>query len=653
VIFDQLTIHDFGIYAGRHDITLTPPDSSRPVVLVGALNGRGKTTFFDAIGLVLYGQRARLSNRGSLAWDEYLRRSINNQATGASIQLTFRVPEMLSERHYTITRSWESTGKGVREDFAVKVDGDVDLALAEEWGAHVESILPLDLAALHFFDGEKIDEFADPTMSSTVMRAAVTGLLGLGILDRLQADLKVLLQREERAVIGDDASPHLLELENELERLTEERASATLRVADLRVQLDRTAQQVASLNEQAELLGAERWSERSELVQHKIEIISERSEKSEALLGHAAGSAPLRLVTELLQRTTAQVVEDRDTERERAVLDVLRDRDARVVGLVTNVTPELESFLRSDIEQRTSAAERLVVHGGDSASLQQLTDLAAELAEAGEHSELIDALNRLDTEFIDIERALEMMPNEETVMPILTTLATHVARRDQLVDELDTANEELDRLAAVVQRTEAAVDRTRATLADELKRELDLGRVRNYVERSLATIAAVGDNTIERNLTAIETAILKRFNQLIGKTSLLGGIHLDPATLRLSVTGTDGNALPIERLSAGERQLLATAVLWGISTVAGRSIPLVIDTPLGRLDGTHRRNLVENYFPHAAPQVIVLSTDEEIDAELLTLLDPSVGHRYTIRFDDTRQGSVIETGYFAEATDGA
>ena len=245
MIFDQLTIHDFGIYAGRHDITLTPPDSSRPVVLVGALNGRGKTTFFDAIGLVLYGQRARLSNRGSLAWDEYLRRSINNQATGASIQLTFRVPEMLSDRHYTITRSWESTGKGIREDFAVKVDGDVDLALAEEWGAHVESILPLDLAALHFFDGEKIDEFADPTMSSTVMRAAVTGLLGLGILDRLQADLKVLLQHEERAVIGEDASPQLLELESELERVTEERASATLRVADLRVQLDHASQQVA------------------------------------------------------------------------------------------------------------------------------------------------------------------------------------------------------------------------------------------------------------------------------------------------------------------------------------------------------------------------------------------------------------------------
>lgn len=238
-------------------------------------------------------------------------------------------------------------------------------------------------------------------------------------------------------------------------------------------------------------------------------------------------------------------------------------------------------------------------------------------------------------------------------MPILTELATHRARHDQLASELEAANADLDRLAAVVQRTEAAVSRTRAALADELKRELDLGRVRTYVERSLETITAVGENTIQRNLPAIEAAILNRFNQLIGKSSLIGKIGLDPKTLRLSVTGTDGTTLPIERLSAGERQLLATAVLWGISTVTGRSIPLVIDTPLGRLDGTHRRNLVENYFPNAAPQVIVLSTDEEIDAELLDLLDHAVGHRYTIRFDEARQGSVIESGYFMEATHGA
>ena len=653
MIFDQLILHDFGIYAGRHEVTLTPPDTSQPIVLVGALNGRGKTTFFDAIGLALYGQRARLSNRGSLAWDEYLRRSINHQATGASIQLAFRVPEMLSERHYLITRSWESTGKGIREDFAVKIDGEVNLALAEEWSAHVESILPLDLAALHFFDGEKIDEFADPTMSSTVMRAAVTGLLGLGILDRLQADLKVLLQREEKAVIGDDASPQLVALEEELERVSNDRAAATMRSADLRGQLERVTRQVQSLSEEAELLGAERWKERSALDARKIAIIQERAELSEALLGHAAGGAPLRLVRDLLQRVADQVRTDAETVREQTVVEVLERRDHELLDLIEKPSAAITDYLQSDLDSRRATANRAIIHGPNGASIQQVADAFYDIDEAADFSDVIEALNALDTELIDLERALEMMPNEENVMPILSELATQTARRDQLASDLEASIDELERAANLVERTEATLTRTRSNLADELKRQLDLGRVRTYVERSLNTINAVGDDTIRRNLAAIEHAVLARFNQLIGKSELLGGIHLDPDTLRLSVTGTNHDPLPIERLSAGERQLLATAVLWGISTVAGRSIPLVIDTPLGRLDGTHRRNLVENYFPHAAPQVIVLSTDEEIDTDLIELLKPHIGHEYTIRFDDTRQGSVVDAGYFLEMSHGA
>lgn len=653
MIFDQLTLHDFGIYAGRHSIVLTPPSPTQPVVLVGALNGRGKTTFFDAIGLALYGQRARLSNRGSLAWDEYLRRSINHKALGASVELEFRVPEVLRERSYVITRSWETTGKGIREDFSVKIDGEVDLALADEWNAHVESILPLDLAALHFFDGEKIDEFADPTMSSTVMRAAVTGLLGLGILQRLEADLKVLLQREEKAVIGDDATPQLLSLERELEEVSNSRASANLRCAELRVQLDRTSRSLERLGREAEVLGAERWTERSALDARKIAAIQERAELGELLLVHAAGSAPLRLVRELIRRVDDQTQSDLRTTQERAVLDVLERRDAELLLLLEPPPEPVTEFLETDMNRRREIALLPVVHGSEGASVEQVADALHDVDESSDVSQVIARLESLDSELVDIERSLEMMPNEESVMPIVQQLAEETVRRDHLSAALVTAEEDLEKAAAVVERTEAALERTRSELADELKRQIDLTRIRSYVHRSIDTIKSVGDNTVQRNLVAIEQAILRRFSQLIGKRQLLGGVRLDPESLRLSVTGPDNEPLPIERLSAGERQLLATAVLWGISTVAGRSIPLVIDTPLGRLDGAHRRNLVENYFPHAAPQVIVLSTDEEIDGELLASLKPHVGHEYTIRFDESRQGSVVEQGYVVEVMNGA
>ena len=107
-----------------------------------------------------------------------------------------------------------------------------------------------------------------------------------------------------------------------------------------------------------------------------------------------------------------------------------------------------------------------------------------------------------------------------------------------------------------------------------------------------------------------------------------------------------GQTIPFERLSAGERQLLATALLWGLARASGRPVPTIIDTPLGRLDSSHRKHLVRGYFPRASHQVILLSTDEEIIGTRLTELTPWVTRVYRLAHDDQAGETSIEEGYF-------
>ena len=127
----------------------------------------------------------------------------------------------------------------------------------------------------------------------------------------------------------------------------------------------------------------------------------------------------------------------------------------------------------------------------------------------------------------------------------------------------------------------------------------------------------------------------------------MSGVKVDPKTFEMQLVAPKNQVpLPAERLSAGERQLLAVSTLWGLARVSGRPLPNIIDTPLARLDSKHRTNLVDNYFPNASHQVIILSTDEEINKPYLDKLKNRVGTSYELFYSDETESTEIREGYF-------
>ena len=81
-------------------------------------------------------------------------------------------------------------------------DGQEDGVLTEQWQEYLEEILPSRVAPLFFFDGEKIEEFADPKTSCKILSSAVHALLGLDIVERLRRDLEVLERRKKSAQVA-------------------------------------------------------------------------------------------------------------------------------------------------------------------------------------------------------------------------------------------------------------------------------------------------------------------------------------------------------------------------------------------------------------------------------------------------------------------
>ena len=144
MILDQMLLKNFGLYAGSQAITLTPPSPERPVVLIGGLNGGGKTTLLDALQLGLFGPHAKISNRGTLGYQEYLSRSIHHgkSASEAAIEIRFRYTIEGREEQYRLHRSWRRNGKGCTEHVEVRKNGVLEPTLADNWASQVEEFFP-------------------------------------------------------------------------------------------------------------------------------------------------------------------------------------------------------------------------------------------------------------------------------------------------------------------------------------------------------------------------------------------------------------------------------------------------------------------------------------------------------------------------------
>ncbi len=128
--------------------------------------------------------------------------------------------------------------------------------------------------------------------------------------------------------------------------------------------------------------------------------------------------------------------------------------------------------------------------------------------------------------------------------------------------------------------------------------------------------------------------------------SLVERILIDPTTFAITLYDDAGQAIAKQRLSEGEKQIFAISVLWGLARASARPLPAVIDTPMARLDAAHRQHLVERYFPNASHQVIIFSTDTEVDRQYYQALQPHIARAYHLNYDEQTKQTVGEEGYF-------
>lgn len=661
MILTRVRLFNVGSFAGEHEILLETTNA-RPVVLIGGMNGAGKTTLFNSILIGLYG-RGWQAPQSAAEYEAQLR-SLTHRSPGqrdgqdAFIEVAFRHTHLGQEEDYVVRRGWRVTAKTVREQVEVRESGkSLDGIDPDYWNQFVRELIPRGVSNLFFFDGEKVKDLAsDDEAHALALKDAFDALLGLDVVEQLRMDLAHVISDQQADESHDLHS--LVKQRNETIRAQETviqkiRADRT----DLKGKVEKFRREADHWEQELGRTGGVFATKREEYKAKRVELEKSIKNQEARLVELASGALPFSLAPSASRTYLRQVQREQDAVKAEAAKDT-------VVRLQRSITAKLTAdkgklfkndaakqsaieALRTTFDQYKRLPDTPVRHGYSSNESEAvLVELGHRMPRLKEEAHRVARqLQKLRRSLNRVKSFLSKVPDDAEHQAKIQTILHRLGEAARKAAHFEAAlGEEQQRLADA----EAELDRL---INDRDAMDAKLRQATNYVSsihRAAACRAALRE--YQERLRAARRATLQEhlvecLSLLTNKEGTYKQIDLNE-NMRLSVRTRDGNSLDFTELSAGERQVLATALLWALSKTSGRPLPFVIDTPLGRLDSLHRGQLVERFYPQAGHQVVILSTDTEISDDYAGRLKAHVGRSYLLEYDAKKERTTVKSGYF-------
>lgn len=652
MIFTKITLHNFGIYAGRHEIDLAP-EKDRRIVLFGALNGSGKTTLLEGIQFALYGRNSRFLASSKTTYTEFLQNSVNRNSLedSASVGLTFTALRNGSRSEFEVVRTWGIRGKAIKEyPLQVFRDSELNEELSGRWEEFVESFFPNQLSELFFFDGEKIENLAQPSQCAEIIKTGLNSLLGLDLVTDLTKTLSVLDRRIQITTVTQAEKQALDRAEAEVQSAQERRREQERELHRLNELLERVNLELSGAKDELKKQGGDLFIERENFKTRETQLLKSLEQHKHALIEFSASKAPLLIIKRELQELEEHCSQGLTQDQFEAAQEALKTFSKTLVGELEKDQAfskehikRLKEFQNAYLNSQESRAERPNVSVSKELLIRTRTELDAVKSEG---YRLLVELGKLDTELQSTQSTLIAVPDEQKLSPQLLQVSELEKRQRSIISEIRAYEIQRDRSSHEIANASIALDKLETQLTEKRAEEERVRLMRARLQSGKAILPQFAEKVRNKNISALERKIKECLDLLIRKKNFVSEVTIDKDSYLLTINVTGKGPIPAMNLSAGERQLLAVSVLWGLASLSGRELPAIVDTPLGRLDSNSRKNLIENYFPHAGRQVILLSTDEEIVDKYYKSLKPHLARQYVIEYDDTQQSSVVHKGYF-------
>jgi len=655
----ELIINNFMPYKGEQTVVFPQGDTENVMLLFGD-NMRGKTSFLNAIRWGFYGK----------AVGRHLQSIPRNHlvnieaATEGDWSMSIVLKFSDSGKEYELRRqiqkkshvSQPKNDADFEQIIGLRVDGIV--VTNDTIENEINQISPEEISRFFLFDGELLQEYenllVDNSEQGEKIKEHIEQALGVPALIHGRDELSSLL-KDARRLQAKDAKKNtdlksFAEQQNQLEI---QLSSIEKDLKDLLAQRDATQKQVDDIDDELK---------NTEAVQRKkIELKGLSSERKAAekqletlaneqrqLLQTAyldvlhSNMAPL-LETIRIRRDTLQSVTEKKAVLNSQIGTLQKSIDDPTCATCKQSIPDEKiQPIRDQILRLRAEEELSVVNPEEVRRLNIQIDKLATIRSASEGRRLIDnddKQRRLDVQLIRVQSKEDELDAEIKEFDT-DQIMRQRDKRDRLVGQLSRLNGDIDKTKADRDKNTSKQDHIATLISKSAGGQGQKSSIRVNMYQELEAIFSAGINQLRDALRGdVEAHATKAFAELTTEKTY-SGLQINQ-NYGLSILDQEGRVL--KQRSAGAEQIVALSLIDGLNRTARKEGPIVMDTPLGRLDPKHRSNVLK-YLPKMAEQVVLLVHEGEIDPDRdIENFADRIGARYQIERISTTESRIVKS----------
>lgn len=629
MFFKTIELENFGIFYGRQKISLGPG-----LHIVHGENGRGKTTLLNAVRWAFFGT---FENRQGQSVSSRVVLNRDARREGAT---RFAVAIEIEDRgeRYLIRRSTDLSDGNTAVLYVER--GGQPLSQAD--ASHtVGTLLNPRVARFFLFDGEQLREYEELLFSDEVearfVKTSIEQILGLPVFDNTVEDLaavkdaigkrvaKIARQNEKTRRLGLQAA----QLEEEIRDAEEDLLSLESLKADAQERI-RAAEGVLQQYESSQEILKKIESIETEIGGLEEMAVAAADQRSQALAG-----VWLDVLYEALRPRRQFLAERLDEERQRQKQLHIAHESARSLedGRCALCERALNGSAAAILEEKASQDDVVPREGVDTFGSGDLYRDFSDVASIGQAGRLADVI-AADRKLADLRTRIVVKKQElaqtRAVVEGLPELQVREAaqQRDSALQELGQINHLIGNgVEDLKQKKATLVSIRRDIAASGVSDEIDLLRNRESLVNEVQELFAAAKAQFREALkSSIEADATKLFLKLTTEVSH-AGLRINDS-YGLETFGADGAV--IEGRSAGQEQVVALSLIGALNRNASRRAPLMMDTPLGRLDKQHRANVL-SLLADLAEQVFFLVHSAEVSDDDLAPIRSEVAKEWVLQ----------------------